>query len=114
MAEPAASIREGGRFRRALATALAHYDKPRIGIVAHTPSRSDYIRQICLKVLPDAEERVTMYIDDEASDALARTKHEIVVLDASLPAAMKTGLTEIARDRLKTCTVIQIRKWSKE
>jgi len=112
MSDVTARVQGGGGFRKALAVALAQYERPKIGIVATTPARADYIRQICVNSAKDGE--ILMYVEDEASDMLSKVKHEVVVLDSSLPTAMRSGLTQIAREQLKGCTVIQIRKWSVE
>jgi hypothetical protein len=102
-----------GRFKRTLEGAVKLYERPRVAVVARTPERADYIYRICLATVADAG-AVDLYVDDEASDALAKTPHQIAVLDSSLAAKLRSGLARIARETLRGCTVIQIRKWSQE
>jgi DNA-binding NtrC family response regulator len=109
--QPNTAIRS--RFRRALNAALNLYEKPRVAVVATTPDRADWIRQIVAQAL-EGEEQLSMYVADEASDAMQKREFEVVVLDSSLPDALREGLKEIAKQRLATCSVIVVVKWRAE
>lgn len=114
MGDQQARATGGSRFRKALNAALSLYERPRVAVVATTPDRADWIRQICLETMDDAQDGLAMYVADEASDAMSKRESDVVVLDSSLPQALKDGLRDIARGRHPNCTVIIIRKWRRE
>jgi len=114
VSDATAQVNGGGRFRKTFLTAIEMCEgAPRVGVVATTPTRADHIRQVCLHAMTQKGE-VTIYVDDEASEKLAKNDHDVIVLDSSLPLRMRQGLTRIAKTRRRACTVIHIKKWSTE
>lgn len=102
----------GGGLVKALRQALNFIDPPRIAVVAATQTRAEFIRGLCLGVEPDGD--VEMCLESGADDRLRTQPHELVVLDASLPQPIRTRLRGLAKERLTSCKVIEIHKWSSE
>ena len=113
MNEPSPNTQVRSRFKLALNAALNLYEKPRVAVVASTPERADWIRQIVSQALGN-DEALMMYVADEASDMMSKREHEVVVLDSSLPEALTDGLKEIAKQRLAACSVIAVKRWRSE
>lgn len=104
--------REGG-FSKALKVALHSLERPRIAIVAASPARAEFVRELCLRLMSDAGGVVAL-VGASAARALAQEEHHLLILDASLPAGVRADLKRAARERLATCRVIEVRKWSSE
>lgn len=85
---------------------------PRVAIVAHTQSRADFIRQLCLELDPGKD--VVACLEPSAEETLRKEPHELVVLDAGVPEGVRSQLHKLARERHLGCWVIEIRKWSAE
>ena len=105
--------REGG-FAKALKTALDLLHHPRVGIVASTQVRADFIREVCSRFVQDPEDNVRTYLDPAAADAFQGADHHLVVLDASVAQDTRAVLKILAKERVPACKVIEIKKWSVE
>lgn len=99
---------------KAALEALARLDAARVGIVAATAARADYIRDLCTRTAPDPKIRLETYLDSQAAQILDSQVHHLVILDATVEELARQALKVLARQRLPSCKVIEIKKWSVE
>lgn len=104
----------GGGFSKGLKAALDLLDRqPRIAVVAKSMVRAGFIRDLCVNLTRDPE-TVTTYLESPAADAFQSEEYNIVVLDASIDELTRATLKLLAKTKLASCKVIEIKKWSAE
>lgn len=103
----------GAGFLKGLKKALAAMGGSRIAVVAYSLPRATFIRNLCERMVDDPQ-GLQVYTWETAAQALEKDEHHLVILDPSLDDLTRSALRMVARQKLATCKVLEIKKWSVE
>lgn len=111
--QPEPTLSGGGGLARTLKTALDSFDSPQVAIIAGTQRRGHFILDLCRRAAGTAT-HFSIHTPGAAGAALRIDPHDLVILDASIDPPMREELRALAKKRVVSCKVLEIRSRSTE
>jgi len=110
---PTRPVTRGGGFLKGLQAALAATSDPQAALVASSPARLDFLKELCLRAGLGSD-RMQLFVTDHAAAGLDARGYSLLILDPSVEELTRSAFKVMARAKRPSCKVMEIKKWSVE
>ena len=93
-------------------TALAVHAKPHVVIISPNDIQAQRIREDCERSLGDVKATYSVHPPPQADNAFRVEEPKLVVLDESVPEAVRELLSKLAKERNPLCVIIDVQGWT--